>query len=50
MRAAAYPAEDPLTLPTAEEIVPVFLYLASDASATITGQSLDARDWIGGKD
>jgi NAD(P)-dependent dehydrogenase (short-subunit alcohol dehydrogenase family) len=50
MRAAAYPAEDPLTLPTAEEIVPVFLYLASDASATITGQSLDARDWIGSKD
>jgi NAD(P)-dependent dehydrogenase (short-subunit alcohol dehydrogenase family) len=46
MRAAAYPEEDPLTLPTADEIVPVFLYLASDDAAGITGQSLDARDWL----
>jgi NAD(P)-dependent dehydrogenase (short-subunit alcohol dehydrogenase family) len=46
MRAAAYPAEDPLTLPTAEELVPIFLYLATDASADLTGQSLDARDWL----
>jgi NAD(P)-dependent dehydrogenase (short-subunit alcohol dehydrogenase family) len=46
MRAAAYPEEDPLTLPTAAEIVPVFLYLASDDAASITGQSLDARDWL----
>jgi NAD(P)-dependent dehydrogenase (short-subunit alcohol dehydrogenase family) len=50
MRAAAYPAEDPLTLPTPEEIVPVFLYLASDESAAMTGQSLDARDWLERKD
>ncbi|MGH7795137.1 MAG: SDR family NAD(P)-dependent oxidoreductase [Candidatus Binatia bacterium] len=50
MRAAAYPDEDPLTLPTPEEIVPVFLYLASDESAGITGQSLDARDWFERKD
>ncbi len=47
MRAAAYPAEDPLTLPTAEELVPIFLYLATDAAADLTGQSLDARDWVG---
>jgi NAD(P)-dependent dehydrogenase (short-subunit alcohol dehydrogenase family) len=47
MRAEAYPSEDPLTLPTPEEITPIFLYLASDASMSITGQSLDARDWIG---
>lgn len=46
MRAEAYPEEDPDTLPTAEEITPVFVYLASDQSAAITGQSLDARDWI----
>jgi NAD(P)-dependent dehydrogenase (short-subunit alcohol dehydrogenase family) len=45
MRAAAYPAEDPLTLPTAEQVVPLFLYLATDASGGISGQSLDARDW-----
>ena len=45
MRAQAYPAEDSLTLPTPKEIVPVFLYLASDASAGVSGQALDARDW-----
>jgi NAD(P)-dependent dehydrogenase (short-subunit alcohol dehydrogenase family) len=50
MRAAAYPDEDPMTLPAPEEIVPVFLYLASDDSAAITGQSLDARDWTERKD
>jgi NAD(P)-dependent dehydrogenase (short-subunit alcohol dehydrogenase family) len=47
MRGEAYPAEDPLTLPTPEEITPIFLYLASDASTAVTGQSLDARDWMG---
>lgn len=46
MRAQAYPAEDPLTLPTPEEILPVFLYLASDAGAAVNGQSLEARDWL----
>jgi NAD(P)-dependent dehydrogenase (short-subunit alcohol dehydrogenase family) len=45
MRAQAYPFEDPLTLPTPQEILPVFLYLASDASADVNGQSLEARDW-----
>lgn len=46
MRAVAYPEEDPLTLPRPEEIVGIFLYLASDASSAITGRSLDARDWL----
>ena len=46
MRARAYPGEDPMTLPTPEDIVPVFLYLASDESAAITGKFFDARDWI----
>ena len=46
MRAEAYPDEDPLTLPTPEEITEVFLYLASDDSRAVTGQSLDARDWL----
>jgi len=45
MRAFAYPEEDPLTLPTPDAIVPVFIYLASDDSASVTGQSLDAQDW-----
>lgn len=50
MRAAAYPGEDPMTLPTPAEIVPVFLYLASDVSAHITGKSLNAQDWLGRPD
>jgi NAD(P)-dependent dehydrogenase (short-subunit alcohol dehydrogenase family) len=44
MRAAAYPDEDPLTLPRPEEITGVFVYLASSESAGVTGQSFDARD------
>jgi NAD(P)-dependent dehydrogenase (short-subunit alcohol dehydrogenase family) len=46
MRALAYPEEDPLALPTPEHVVPVFVYLASDNSAAVTGQSLDAQDWL----
>jgi NAD(P)-dependent dehydrogenase (short-subunit alcohol dehydrogenase family) len=45
MRAQAYPAEDPFTLPTAEEILPIFVYLAGDASVAVNGQSLEARGW-----
>jgi NAD(P)-dependent dehydrogenase (short-subunit alcohol dehydrogenase family) len=47
MRADAYPEEDPLTLPTPEQITPVFVHLASDESAGVTGQSFEARDFIG---
>jgi NAD(P)-dependent dehydrogenase (short-subunit alcohol dehydrogenase family) len=47
MRALAYPAEDPATLPTAEQVVPLFVYLATDAAREISGQSLNARDWMG---
>jgi NAD(P)-dependent dehydrogenase (short-subunit alcohol dehydrogenase family) len=46
MRALAYPEEDPLTLATPDEVVPIFVYLASDAATAVTGQSLDARDWL----
>jgi NAD(P)-dependent dehydrogenase (short-subunit alcohol dehydrogenase family) len=46
MRAHAYPDEDPLTLPIPDEIVPVFVYLASDESVDITGQTLEAQDWL----
>jgi NAD(P)-dependent dehydrogenase (short-subunit alcohol dehydrogenase family) len=45
MRAAAYPEEDPLTLPTPEEIAEVFVYLASDESRSVTGQAFEARDY-----
>jgi len=46
MRAAAYPEEDPMILPTPEDISPVFVWLAR-ADTHINGQSLEARDWIG---
>jgi NAD(P)-dependent dehydrogenase (short-subunit alcohol dehydrogenase family) len=46
MRALAYPEEDPLTLPTPDHVAPVFVYLASDDSAAVTGQSLEAQDWL----
>jgi NAD(P)-dependent dehydrogenase (short-subunit alcohol dehydrogenase family) len=46
MRAAAYPEEDPMILPTPEDIAPVFVWLAR-ADTEINGQSLEARDWIG---
>ncbi len=46
MRAGAYPDENPLTLPTPEDISPVFVYLASDESKDVTGQEFTAREWI----
>jgi len=46
MRAKAYPDEDPMTLPTPDEIAGLFVYLASEASRDVTGQSLDAHDWL----
>jgi NAD(P)-dependent dehydrogenase (short-subunit alcohol dehydrogenase family) len=47
MRAQAYPAEDPMALPTPESIMPIFVFLASDESREVTGQALDAREWLG---
>lgn len=46
MRALAYPDEDPLTLPGPDQIVPVFVYLASEDSRNVTGQSFDAQEWL----
>ncbi len=43
MRAYAYPAEDPATNPTPEEIMPVYLYLMGPDSREINGQSIDAQ-------
>ena len=45
MRALAYPQEDPTGLPSQEDIMPIFVDLASDDTVTLSGASLDARDW-----
>jgi NAD(P)-dependent dehydrogenase (short-subunit alcohol dehydrogenase family) len=46
MRAAAYPEEDPLSLPVPDEITGGFVYLASDESSGVNGKSFDAEDWL----
>jgi len=43
MRAHAYPAEDPNTLKTPLDIMPLYLYLMGNDSADVNGQSLDAQ-------
>lgn len=43
MRAKAFPAEDPQTLKTATQIMPMYCYLMGDDSATVNGQSLDCQ-------
>jgi NAD(P)-dependent dehydrogenase (short-subunit alcohol dehydrogenase family) len=43
MRAAAYPAEDPNTVPKPESVSGVFLYLLSAQARDIDGQFIDAQ-------
>ncbi|WAJ71479.1 YciK family oxidoreductase [Catenovulum adriaticum] len=43
MRATAYPAENANTIAQPDEIMPAYLYLMSDESLTVNGQSLDAQ-------
>ena len=45
MRRSAYPAEDPRTLPEPAEVTPVFLWLASDDSAAVSGERFRAQEW-----
>lgn len=45
MRAAAYPDEDPLTLPQPYEVTDVFVYLASDGSAEVSGERFRAKEF-----
>ena len=42
MRATAFPAEDPSTVKTPEDIMSLYLYLMGKDSEGVTGQSLDA--------
>ncbi|AKH89291.1 YciK family oxidoreductase [Edwardsiella tarda] len=43
MRASAYPDEDPHTLLTPAQIMPLYLYLMGDDSQNVHGRSLDAQ-------
>lgn len=43
MRAAAYPAEDPRTQKTPEQIMPAYLYLMGSESKGVTGKSFNAQ-------
>jgi NAD(P)-dependent dehydrogenase (short-subunit alcohol dehydrogenase family) len=43
MRAAAYPAEDPNTVPTPESVSGTFLYLLSSSGRGIDGRFIDAQ-------
>ncbi|MDT8435572.1 MAG: SDR family NAD(P)-dependent oxidoreductase [Gemmatimonadota bacterium] len=45
MRAAAYPAEDPATLPRPREISDVFVWLVSDRSRGVSGRRFRAREF-----
>ena len=43
MRATAFPGEDPQTLPTPEDIMPVYLYLMGNDSIDVSGQAFHAQ-------
>ncbi|WP_018981681.1 YciK family oxidoreductase [Salinimonas chungwhensis] len=43
MRASAFPAEDPQTLKTPADIMPLYLYLMGKDSQTVNGKSLDCQ-------
>ncbi len=43
MRAKAFPAEDPTTLKTASQIMATYVYLMSDVSRGVNGESLDCQ-------
>lgn len=45
MRQAAFPAEHPEEVPSADSIMPLYLYLMSPQSKELNGQSLNARDF-----
>lgn len=44
MRAAAYTAEDPQSVPDADSIMPLYLHVMSPKSIGVHGQSLDAQN------
>lgn len=47
MRAAAVPSEDPTTIPSPDDVAPIFLRLAHPDAPEPSGSRHEARDWIG---
>ncbi len=45
MRQAAYPAENPESVPLPEAHMDLYVYLMADASRSLNGTQLSARDW-----
>lgn len=45
MRAAAYPSEDPMTLPTPEENAEAYIRLAEEGLMSETGRRYDVTEW-----
>lgn len=45
MRAAAYPGENPDTMPTPESLMPVYLYLLGPEGRDVHGRALNVRDF-----
>jgi NAD(P)-dependent dehydrogenase (short-subunit alcohol dehydrogenase family) len=43
MRATAFPAENPESIASPEDIMPAYLYLMGSASSDVNGQSIDAQ-------
>lgn len=46
MRRAAYPAEDPATLPTPESLMPAYLYLMAPQSQHLHGETIEIRELL----
>ena len=46
MRRAAYPAEDPATLPTPESLMPAYLYLMAPQSQHLHGEAIEVRELL----
>jgi len=44
MRARAYPAENPASVPAPENVTPAYLYLLGGASRGVRGQRFDLRE------
>lgn len=47
MRARAYPAEDPMSLPTPQDHMDLYLYLMGPDSSGVNGERFDAPSWAG---